>query len=179
MNQHSLLVALTTLLAVMTVSVSLSRRLGLGSVLAMLLAGVALGPFGFEITPDVERLRGFTELGVVLLMFAIGLEMEPHVLWAMRRLVFGMGVLQVVGTAAWLAFFIAVRDGDGAVAVLGGLGLALSSTAMGVQILEERGELESPHGRASFAILLLQDLAIVPLLALVPLLGGTHATEGP
>ena len=177
MSPHALLVAIATLLAVLAISTSLSRWLGLGSVLAMLAAGVALGPFGFQIAPDVERLRGFTELGVVLLMFTIGVEMEPRRLWAMRRLVFGLGVMQVAATAALLAAFLKFRYGAGEVAVLGGLGLALSSTALGMQLLKERGELESPYGQASFAILLLQDLAIVPLLALVPLLAGEGGTS--
>jgi len=123
-NLHSLFVAIATLLAGMAISTSLSRWLGLGTVLAMLLAGVALGPFGFQITPNVERLRGFTELGVVLLMFAIGLEMEPRRLWAMRRLVFGLGGLQIVGTAALIAGFIFARH----------LGVAVFSGMLGVTI---------------------------------------------
>jgi glutathione-regulated potassium-efflux system ancillary protein KefC len=175
MNLHSLLLAVVTLLAVLVVATWLSRWLGLGAVLALLAAGVALGPSGFEIAPDVERLRGFTELGVVLLMFAIGLEMEPRKLWAMRSLVFGLGVIQVVGTGVLLAGCLALRGVGAATSVLGGLGLALSSTAMGMQLLSERGETATPHGRASFAILLLQDLAIVPLLAVVPLLASGGA----
>jgi glutathione-regulated potassium-efflux system protein KefB len=167
-----------TLLAVMAIATSLSRWLGLGSVLALLAAGLALGPSGLRIAPDVERLRSFAELGVVLLMFAIGLEMEPRRLWAMRRLVFGLGLLQVLGTAALLAGLLLLRAGGIATSVLGGLGLALSSTAIGMQLLTERGELDTRHGRASFAILLLQDLAIVPLLALVPLLGSGGAEGG-
>jgi glutathione-regulated potassium-efflux system protein KefB len=167
-----------TLLAVMAIATSLSRWLGLGSVLALLFAGVALGPSGFQIVPDVERLRSFAELGVVLLMFAIGLEMEPQRLWAMRRLVFGLGVLQVVGTALLLGALLFFRYGGVETSVLGGLGLALSSTAIGLQLLTERGEIDTRHGRASVAILLLQDLAIVPLLAILPLLGPGEASGG-
>jgi glutathione-regulated potassium-efflux system protein KefB len=171
-------VAIATLLAVMAMATSVSRWLGLGSILAMLVAGDALGPVGFQIAPNVERLRAFTELGVVLLMFTIGLEMEPRKLWAMRRLVLGLGVAQLLVTAVLLAGFIQARAEAGTVAILGGLGLALSSTALGVQLLEERREMRSLYGEASFAILLLQDLAIVPLLALVPLLGGADADGG-
>jgi glutathione-regulated potassium-efflux system protein KefB len=145
----------------------------------MLAAGVALGPFGFEIAHDVERLRNFTELGVVLLMFTIGLEMEPQKLWAMRRLVFGLGLLQLIGTALLIGAFVWLRDGGFTLSVLGGLGLALSSTAIGVQLLKERGQMQTPHGRASFAVLLFQDLAIVPLLALVPLLSGSAENTEP
>src|SRR5262249_38077257 len=147
------------LLAVTAISTLLSRWLGLGSVLAMLAAGVALGPFGFQIAPDVERLRSFAELGVVLLMFTIGLEMQPRKLWAMRRLVFGLGVLQLLGTAILIGAFIFLQEPNLALSILGGLGLALSSTAVGMQLMKERVELGTPYGQASFAILLLQDLA--------------------
>lgn len=174
MNLHSLLFAIMILLAVIAVSTSLSRWLGLGSVLAMLIAGIALGPFGFEIARDVERLRSFAELGVVLLMFTVGLEMEPRQLWTMRRLVFGFGVLQVLATAALLGGFIFLLNRSVPLSILGGLGLSLSSTALGMQLLKERQELATTYGQASFAVLLLQDLAIVPLLALLPLLAGDH-----
>jgi glutathione-regulated potassium-efflux system protein KefB len=164
------------LLAVLAVTSALSRWLGLGSVLALLAAGLALGPSGFRIAPDVERLRTFAELGVGLLMFTIGLEMEPRRLWAMRRLVFGLGVLQLAVTGAVLASLLLLRAGGIAPSLLGGLGLALSSTAIGMQLLTERSETDTSYGRASFAILLLQDLAVVPLLALVPLLSPGGAT---
>jgi glutathione-regulated potassium-efflux system protein KefB len=165
------------LLAVTAISTSLSRWLGLGSVLAMLAAGIALGPFGFQIARDVERLRNFAELGVVLLMFAIGLEMRPGKLWAMRRLVFGLGILQLFGTATLIAAFIFLRGSNLALSILGGFGLALSSTAVGMKLMKERVESGTRYGQAAFAILLLQDLAIVPLLALIPLLAGTSATH--
>jgi len=166
------MINIVTLLAVVAVATTLSRWLGLGSVLAMLLAGVALGPFGFAIAPNVARVRGFSELGVVLLLFTIGLEMEPRRLWAMRRLVFGLGTLQVLVTGALVGAFMSFRGVEWRASVMGGLGFALSSTAIAMQFLEERQETHTPAGRATFAILLLQDLAIVPLLALVPLLAG-------
>src|SRR5262249_56774392 len=107
-----------------------------------------------------------------------GLEMEPRRLWSMRRLVLGLGTLQVLVTGALLAGFLALRGADWRASLLGGFGFALSSTAIGMQLLEERGEANTSVGEASFAILLLQDLAIVPLLALVPLLAGQAGTDG-
>src|SRR5689334_8351001 len=177
MTAHDLIVNMGTLLAVVAVATTLSRWLGLGSVLAMLLAGIALGPFGFAIAPNVARVRGFSELGVVLLLFTIGLEMEPRRLWAMRRLVFGLGTLQVLVTGALVGPFIWFRGVEWRASVVGGLGLALSSTAIAMQFLEERRQSHTPEGRATFAILLLQDLAIVPLLALVPLLAGQSTND--
>jgi glutathione-regulated potassium-efflux system ancillary protein KefC len=176
---HSLLIAIITLLTVLAISTSLSRWLGLGTVLAMLGAGVVLGPFGFQITAEVDRLREFTELSVVVLMFSIGLEMEPKKLWSMRRLVFGLGTLQLLITAALLAGVFFLRDDQLPIGILAGLGLALSSTALGVQLLKERKEIDTPHGQATFAVLLLQDMAIVPLIALLPLLGGDTAHGAP
>jgi glutathione-regulated potassium-efflux system ancillary protein KefC len=175
---HDLMINVVTLLAVVAVATTLSRWVGLGSVLAMLLAGIALGPFGFAIAPNVARVRGFSELGVVLLLFTIGLEMEPRRLWAMRRLVFGRGTLQVLVTGALVGAFMSFRGVEWRASVMGGLGFALSSTAIGMQFLEERQESHTPAGRATFAILLLQDLAIVPLLALVPLLAGVATDDG-
>jgi glutathione-regulated potassium-efflux system protein KefB len=177
MTAHDLMINVVTLLAVVAVATTLSRLLGLGSVLAMLLAGVALGPFGFAIAPNVARVRAFSELGVVLLLFTIGLEMEPRRLWAMRRLVFGLGTLQVLVTGALVGAFMWLRGVEWRVSVVGGLGLALSSTAIAMQFLEERQQIHTTEGRATFAILLLQDLAIVPLLALVPLLAGQSTND--
>jgi len=178
MTVHDLLVALVTLLAVVAVTTTISRWLGLGSVLAMLVAGIAIGPFGFAIASDVERIRGVSELGVVLLLFAIGLEMEPRRLWSMRRLVLGLGILQLLVTGTLVAGFLALRGADWRASLLGGLGLAMSSTAIGIQLLEERRETTTPVAEATIAILLLQDLAIVPLLAMVPLLAGRSTAEG-
>jgi glutathione-regulated potassium-efflux system protein KefB len=175
---HDIFAAFVTLLAVVVLATTLSRWLGLGSVLAMLGAGIMLGPFGFAIAPDVARVRSFSELGVVLLLFTIGLEVEPRRLWSMRRLVLGLGTLQLLVTGALLSGFIALRGADWRASLLGGLGFALSSTAIGMQLLEERRETATAVGEATFAILLLQDLAIVPLLALVPLLAGQSAMDG-
>lgn len=175
MSIHSFLVALVVLLAVVVVATAAFQKLRLGSVIGLIVAGIALGPYGLHIAPHVDRLLNFTELGVVLLMFTIGLEMAPKKLWTLRRLVFGLGSLQVLITGAFLALLLLAKEYTWRGSILGGLGLALSSTAFGVQILQERNESATPHGEASFAILLAQDLAIVPLLALIPLLAPSPA----
>ena len=160
------------LLLAATLAVGLFNRIGLGSILGLLVAGVAVGPYspGPVLTRDVEAVRQFTELGVVLLLFLIGTEMRPARLWSMRREVFGLGLLQVLLTGAAIAavevFYLPTWQS----ALIIGLTLALSSTAFVMQILHERGETASPHGMAAFAVLLLQDLAVVPLLALIPIL---------
>lgn len=165
------------LLLAATVAVGLFNRIGLGSILGLLVAGVAVGPFspGPVLTRDVEAVRQFTELGVVLLLFLIGTEMRPARLWSMRREVFGLGLLQVLLTGAAIAAFEVLYLPTWQSALIVGLTLALSSTAFVMQILHARGETASPHGTAGFAVLLLQDLAVVPLLALVPILSERGA----
>jgi glutathione-regulated potassium-efflux system protein KefB len=157
------------------VAVPLFRRLGLGAILGYLAAGVAIGPDGLKLVPDPEDVLAASEFGVVMLLFIIGLELSPPRLWVMRRQVFGTGGLQVllsalaIGLAATL-----VADSWKAPFVIG-MGLALSSTAVGLQLLAERKELTSDHGRVAFAILLFQDLVAIPLLAAIPLLGAAKA----
>jgi monovalent cation:proton antiporter-2 (CPA2) family protein len=167
-------------LAAAVVAVPLARRIGLGSVLGYLAAGVAVGPFALGLLGEAEAVRGVAELGVVLLLFVIGLELNLSRLWEMRRGIFGLGTAQVLVSGAFIAmypYFVAGRDLPAS--IVAGLGLALSSTALAMQFLEERGELEAPHGRAAFSVLLLQDLAIVPLLALVAFLSPQEsAGEG-
>jgi glutathione-regulated potassium-efflux system ancillary protein KefC len=166
------LFSLVWLLVVATVAVGLFSRAGLGSILGLLVAGVVVGPYspGPVLTDNVEAVRHFTELGVVLLLFLIGTEMHPRQLWSMRRQVFGLGALQVLVTGALIAAYVLLRALSWQTALITGLTLALSSTALVMQILHERGETASPHGSAAFAVLLMQDLAVVPLLALVPIL---------
>ena len=158
------------LLTATAIFVSLFKRLGLGSVLGFLAAGVILGPSGFTITEDVEGLRHFTELGVVLFLFLIGLEMQPKKLWSMRRLVLGLGSAQVLLTGVMIGGVVYLLGVNWQASLILGLGFALSSTAFVMQLLGERGDMATEHGESSFAILIMQDLAIVPLLALVPLL---------
>jgi glutathione-regulated potassium-efflux system protein KefB len=163
------------LLLVTSVAVALFKHLGLGSVLGLLVAGIVLGPNspGPYLTQHVDDVRHFTELGVVLLLFLIGLEMNPSRLWEMRREVFGLGSLQIVVSGLAIALYIHFFDYALALALLIGFTFALSSTAFVLQILQERGEIASRHGMTAFSILLMQDLAIMPLLAVVPILSVT------
>ncbi len=146
------------------------KRLGLGTILGYLAAGVVIGPILHQIR-DGEELLGVAELGVVFLLFLIGLELKPSRLWAMRHDIFGLGMAQVVLTGlalAGLTFAFGLERWDGALII--GFGLALSSTAFAMQILDERGDINTRYGQRAFSMLLLQDLAIVPLLAVIPLL---------
>ncbi|MBJ6763697.1 cation:proton antiporter [Myxococcaceae bacterium JPH2] len=162
-------------LAAAVVAVPLFKRLGLGSVLGYLAAGAVIGPYGARLIADVDSILHVAELGVVLLLFLIGLELQPARLWQLRRSVFGMGGAQVVATGLLLtgvAWALGLPPGA---ALVSGFGLSLSSTAFALQLLAERNQLTTEHGRLAFGILLFQDLAVIPLLALLPLLG--HSTE--
>ncbi|MEQ8206036.1 MAG: monovalent cation:proton antiporter-2 (CPA2) family protein [Woeseia sp.] len=161
------------------IAVPLFQRFGLGAVLGYLAAGVIIGPAGMALVSDVDRVMHTAELGVVLLLFIVGLELRPARLWTLRRSIFGFGGAQLLLTAAFLgaAGFAAGLSLNAAILV--GLVLALSSTAFALQLMAERNELTSRHGRTAFATLLFQDLAVVPLLAIVPLLGqGEGASVG-
>ncbi|MGE3335153.1 MAG: monovalent cation:proton antiporter-2 (CPA2) family protein [Rhodospirillaceae bacterium] len=150
--------------------VPIFRRLGLGAVLGYLAAGAVIGPYGLSLIADVEAAAHLAEFGVVLLLFIIGLELNPTRLWTMRSMVFGLGSVQVLVTGALLAI-AGVYFGLGAgPAIVIGVALAFSSTAFVLQTLAERGELKDRHGRAAFAVLLFQDIAAIPLLAAVPFL---------
>src|SRR6266566_2347641 len=171
----SILFEIVLFLAAAVIIVPLSKRLGLGNVLGFLVAGVAIGPWGFKFVHDVDNIRHLSELGVVLLLFIIGLELQPSRLWALRRPVFLLGGAQVLGTGtllllAGLAFGLSFTA-----ALIMGIVLSFSSTAFALQLLAERKQLTTHFGRTSFAVLLFQDLAAIPLLAVVPLL--THATS--
>ena len=183
MDTHSWLASVLVFLVAVVIAVPLSRRLKLGSVLGYLAAGVVIGPFGLKWVHNPDAIAGVSELGVALLLFVIGLELSPQRLWVMRRAVFGAGAAQVFGTASIIGLIAAFgfHVAPMAAAVIG-LGLAFSSTAFGLQILAERRELQSPHGRQAFAILLFQDLVAIPLIAAIPLLAGhgeLHATGQP
>ncbi|MCU7874189.1 MAG: cation:proton antiporter [Candidatus Thiodiazotropha sp. (ex Lucinoma borealis)] len=175
MHLDTFLFSALLLLIATSVAVALFKHLGLGSVLGLLVAGMIVGPYspGPYVTEHVEDVRHFTELGVVLLLFIIGLEMRPRRLWAMRREVFGLGLLQILLTGLVIALYFRLYQSSWAISLLIGLTFALSSTAFVIQILQERGEIASRHGMTAFSILLMQDLAIVPLLAAVPILSDT------
>jgi len=183
MELDSFVISAAVLLAVAAVSVTLFKQLGLGAVLGLLVAGIAVGPYspGPAITSNVEGVRHFAELGVVLLLFLIGLEMRPTRLWEMRREVFGLGSLQILLCGGAIGAYSYLYQDSWGTALLIGFSLALSSTAFVLQLLQEKGELSSRLGGTSFSVLLMQDLAIVPLLALVPLLSdvGTLSAEVP
>ena len=160
------------------ISVPFFRWLGLGSVIGFLTAGVVVGPWGLKITTEVETIRHFSEFGVVFLLFLIGLELRVSKLWGMRRLVFGLGGSQVMVTGGLIAVYAWSFDVPWNVALVVGFGLAMSSTAFGLQILTEKGEMGTRYGRASFGILLMQDLAVVPMLAIVPFMGEIAREPG-
>jgi glutathione-regulated potassium-efflux system ancillary protein KefC len=162
--------------------VPLSRAIGLGSILGYLAAGVAIGPWGLGLVSNVEDILHFAEFGVVLMLFLIGLELEARRLWSLRRPIFGWGSVQVLGCAALLFAAGLFAGASWRVALVAGLGLALSSTAIALQVLGERNLLPTSSGQAGFSILLFQDVAAIPILALLPLLGGADAQaaqEGP
>lgn len=172
------LAAVVVLLAAAVVAVPLFRRAGLGSVLGYLAAGLAIGPFGLGFFHDAQSIIHVAELGVVLFLFIIGLEMQPSRLWAMRGEIFGLGLLQV-GLAITVLVWVGIALGyPTAASFVAGTGFVLTSTAIVMQMLEERGAMGLPKGRRIIAILLLEDLAIVPLLALVAFLapGGAETT---
>jgi glutathione-regulated potassium-efflux system protein KefB len=173
-----MLVTLVALLAAAVLLVSLSRRLGLGSILGYLIAGLLIGPSGLRLVTDVESISEISELGVLMLLFIIGLELRLPRIWAMRRSVFGLGTAQVIITGAVLGAAAYWAGAAWAGATILGLGLALSSTAIVLPLLAERNLLALTSGRDSFAVLLFQDLASVPLIALVPALAGHHP-DGP
>jgi len=157
-------------LAAAVVAVPISRRLGLGSVLGYLAAGATIGPWGLRLVSGVDNILHFAEFGVVLLLFVIGLELHPARLWTMRRPVFGLGGIQVVLTASIIAGAALLFGVEWRTAIAVGLGLSLSSTAFALQVMAEKGQLTTRHGRTAFSILLFQDLAAIPILALLPLL---------
>ena len=170
---------LAALLAVAVLLVPLFKRAGLGTVIGYLAAGVLIGPWGFGVVRDPENLLHTAEVGVVLLLFVIGLELQPSRLWALRKSVFGLGTLQVGGCAAVMAPAAYLLGLDWPLAVVVGLTLALSSTAFVLPTLAERNEMGSLFGRETFGILLFQDLLVIPLLAVLPLLGAqSHDGEG-
>lgn len=171
MTETHFIVDILVLLAAAVISVPVFQRLGLGAVLGFLVSGALVGPWGLGYIVAVDEIRHLAEFGVVFLLFVIGIEMKPSRLWVMRRSVFGLGTAQVLATGAVVTLLAQELLGVPLrTALIVGFGLALSSTAFGLQILSDKGELGTPYGRTSFAILLLQDLAIVPLMALLPLL---------
>jgi glutathione-regulated potassium-efflux system ancillary protein KefC len=158
-------------LSAAVIAVPLSKALGLGSIIGYLAAGIAIGPWGLGLVTNVEDILHFAEFGVVLMLFLVGLELEPKRLWSLRRSIFGWGSSQVLGCAVVLAAVAMACGVEWRLAVVAALGLALSSTAIALQVLGERNILPTSSGQAAFSILLFQDVAAIPILALLPLLG--------
>ncbi len=172
-----MLTTLVALLAAATIAVPLTRRAGFGSVLGYLVAGIVIGPAGLRLVTGVDEIASIASLGVVMLLFLIGLEVRPQRLWVMRRAVFGLGTAQVVVTTGVLAALAHVIGLAWPGAIVIGAGLAMSSTAIVLPMLAERGLLATPAGRDTFAVLLFQDLAFIPLVALVPLLASNSVPD--
>jgi glutathione-regulated potassium-efflux system protein KefB len=164
------LLPVVALLGAAVVAAPLFKRLGLGSVLGYLAAGIAVGPFGLRVLTEPASILQVAELGVVLFLFVIGLEMRPSRLWGLRRQIFGLGLVQVMVCALALTGVGVATGFPVAPSFVAGAGFVLTSTAIVMQLLEERRELSSPGGQRIVSVLLLEDLMIVPLLALVAFL---------
>lgn len=170
--------ALLFLLAAVIV-VPISKRLGLGAVLGYLIAGILIGPSCFQLVTNVEDILHFSELGVVLLLFLIGLELEPRKLWQMRLPIFGLGTMQVLLTMALFAGVFRLLGFTLAESLVVGMGFSLSSTALVLQVLQEKKRLATDSGRSSFSILLFQDIAVIPMIAVLPLFASqTEESNG-
>lgn len=175
MEGQTLLTAGVIYLVAAVLIVPVAARLGIGAVLGYLVAGIAIGPWGLGFISDVDEILHFSELGVVFLMFIIGLELNPAKLWALRRSIFGVGAAQVIFSAAILGGLLWLTDFSWQAAVIGGIGLAMSSTAMALQLMMDKGMNRSESGQLGFSVLLFQDIAVIPALALIPLLAGTDS----
>ncbi|ADO11057.1 MULTISPECIES: glutathione-regulated potassium-efflux system protein KefB [Pantoea] len=175
MEGQTLLTAGVIYLVAAVLIVPVAARLGIGAVLGYLVAGIAIGPWGLGFISDVDEILHFSELGVVFLMFIIGLELNPAKLWALRRSIFGVGAAQVIFSAAILGGLLWLTDFSWQAAIIGGIGLAMSSTAMALQLMMDKGMNRSEAGQLGFSVLLFQDIAVIPALALIPLLAGTDS----
>lgn len=173
MDNHNLMIEGLIYLGSAALFVPIAVRLGLGSVLGYLIAGCIIGPWGLKLVSDAESILTFAEIGVVLMLFVIGLELDPKRLWTMRASVFGGGSIQMVGCGAVLSAFCYFLGLDWKIAMLIGLTLALSSTAIAMQAMSECSLTAAPIGRSAFAVLLFQDIAAIPLVAMIPLLAST------
>ena len=170
MDEQGFMLNLIIFVSAAVIVVPLFARFGLGSVLGYLVAGIIIGPWGLRLINNVEDILHFSELGVVFLLFLIGLELEPRKLWGMRQPILGaggvqMGITSLIITGVMLALKLPWQT-----ALIIGLGLALSSTAISLQLLNEKRLLSTPMGRTGFSILLFQDISVIPIIAIIPLL---------
>ncbi len=181
MENTSWLTGTLIYLAAAVVAVPLAKLLGLGSIIGYLAAGILIGPWGLELVTDPKDMLHFAEFGVVLMLFLVGLELEPRRLWALRRPIFGWGTLQLAGSAALMTGAGMLAGLDLRLALVAALGLAMSSTAIGLGVLAERNLMATTSGQSILSVALLQDVAAIPILALLPLLAlsaGAHANGG-
>src|SRR6202051_4448682 len=172
----SLLAQIAIFLAAAVIAIPIFRYFKLGSVLGYLAAGIIIGPAGLGLISKIDTTLHIAEFGIVLLMFVIGLELQPSRLWVMRKPIFGLGLAQVLVTTVGIAsaaYFGFDQSKESSLII--GFGLSMSSTALVLQVLAERGQLNSQYGRFAFSILLFQDIAVLPALALLPLLGVASA----
>src|SRR3954467_15254004 len=158
------------------IAVPLFTRLGAGSVLGYLVAGIAIGPWGLRLITAPQTVLQFAELGIVLLLFLVGLELNVTRVWSLRRAIFGLGTVQLVVTTAAVAGVAVLLGQSLTVGLIAGMGFAMSSTAIGLAMLGEKNLLPTPGGQASFAVLLFQDLAVIPILLALAFLGGEAET---
>ncbi|MEO7343936.1 MAG: monovalent cation:proton antiporter-2 (CPA2) family protein, partial [Methylotenera sp.] len=178
MGPSDFLVQATIYLSSAIFLVPLFKRLGLGSVLGYLLAGILIGPYAFKLISDPEQVLHFAEFGVVLMLFLVGLELESKKVWELRRILFGLGGLQVVSTLTLVTFAAHMMNLTWPVAIVIGIGVAMSSTAIGLTSLVEKKLLDTPGGQASFATLLFQDLSVIPLFMLLALIAPSNTKSG-
>ncbi|EMS83758.1 monovalent cation:proton antiporter-2 (CPA2) family protein [Leptospira noguchii] len=177
MLDHNLLINLIVFLSAAVISVPLFKRIGLGSVVGYLVGGTIIGPWGIGLITNVDSILHLSEFGVVLLLFLIGLELKPQRLWILRRPVFGLGGLQVVLTSLTFFTLLSFLGLEKRQAIVISISISLSSTAFALQVLGEKNELNTTHGRSAFAILLFQDLAVIPIMATLSFL--TESTSDP
>ena len=180
MEHSSWLITTLVYLAAAVVAVPLAKALGLGAIIGYLAAGIAIGPWGLKLVTDPEQMLHFAEFGVVLMLFLVGLELEPRRLWALRKPIFGWGSVQLFGSAALMGLIAVVWGLDWRLALAAALGLAMSSTAIGLGVLNERNLMATSSGQSVLSVALLQDVAAIPILALLPLLAvsDVHASGG-
>src|SRR5437762_509234 len=158
------------------IAVPIFTRLGAGAVLGYLAAGIAIGPWGLRLITAPQTVLQFAQLGIVLLLFLVGLELNAARVWQLRRAIFGLGTSQVVLTTAAIALVATALGQSLVVGIVAGMALAMSSDAIGLALMQEKNLLPTPGGQASFAVLLFQDLAVIPLLLVLAFLGGEAET---
>ncbi|MES1163301.1 MAG: monovalent cation:proton antiporter-2 (CPA2) family protein, partial [Rhizobacter sp.] len=179
MEHTSWLTGTLVYLAAAVLAVPLAKFLGLGSIIGYLAAGILIGPWGLKFVTNPQDMLHFSEFGVVLMLFLVGLELEPRRLWSLRKPIFGWGSVQLFGSALLLAIAAIMTGVDWRIALVAALGLAMSSTAIGLGVLNERSLMHTSSGQSVLSVALLQDVAAIPILALLPLLAFERdAAEG-